>query len=504
MVFSLNIVTDNDLTIISKEGFLTSGWRLKRRYLTKIQELVMWRNCLIISSVLALVLTSGHGALAQENAADKEVVQILREPHRYHAVSPEVFERLGWELPDGGAAIKALADAADGGAFDPRKMEGLQSKDLGYSADWHEVRYRVYGLDWDITGLQLTPESPLPDMPTVIFINGGSSNWYEFFVDPLNNPGLGQYLAQRVPVLLVTIPGNYRHGGWTEKDFSQRLPAYLMDRDVSGEELKVRNAAYTNRLVAEGVTKLVEETTTGPVVISGHSTGGELAYILESSEYLRHRTQGRVLNWEGIEHTATQAMRQIRGTIDRNSWPPVTELRARALEPDYTVRYLGPLNPVWDPDKSQLEMAERWMMDLEFRRRANFKQPLQDLERRGGDPRLRGQVTLEVRQALEGNSLGVDPEEVAEDLFAPMESRQTGYRAIIAAMAGDKIAGRLGQETLAKSNKMQVIDELRVLNPDAEVRLLIFDVPMSHYGHIEKPKQLAGGLLAALRWLIQQ
>jgi hypothetical protein len=30
---------------------------------------------------------------------------------------------------------------------------------------------------------------------------------------------------------------------------------------------------------------------------------------------------------------------------------------------------------------------------------------------------------------------------------------------------------------------------------------LVFDVPMTHYGHIEKPRELAGGLVAALRWL---
>jgi len=29
----------------------------------------------------------------------------------------------------------------------------------------------------------------------------------------------------------------------------------------------------------------------------------------------------------------------------------------------------------------------------------------------------------------------------------------------------------------------------------------VFDVPMTHYGHIEKPRELAGGLVAALRWL---
>ena len=36
-----------------------------------------------------------------------------------------------------------------------------------------------------------------------------------------------------------------------------------------------------------------------------------------------------------------------------------------------------------------------------------------------------------------------------------------------------------------------------------QARVLAFDVPMTHYGHVEKPRQLAGGLVAALTWLTQ-
>jgi pimeloyl-ACP methyl ester carboxylesterase len=464
----------------------------------------MWRIFLSIGSTLALLLPNLPEVVAQEVTAEEELVQMLHEARPYHAVSPALFERLGSDLPDAGTAVKALADAAPGGAFDPRELEKLPVEDLGYSAKWHEVRYQVYGLNWDITGLHLVPENPLPNMPTMVFIHGGSSNWYEFFVDPLNNPGLGQYLAQKISVLLVNIPGNFRHGGWTEEALDQRVPPYLQDREVGDEELKIRNAVYTFRLVADGVKKLVEETTTGPVVINGHSTGGELTYMLETPDYLSDRTQRRVITWEGGSHAGTQAMQRTRGTIDRERWPPVTELRARPPEVDYTGSYLGPLNPVWDPDKSREAMAERWMGDLEFRRRAHFKQPLQDLERRGGYLPFRETLTREVRQVLEGNEFGVDPEEIISDLFAPMEAPLTGYRAIIRTMAGDDIAGRLSEEILAKNRTMQVVNELRQHNPDAEVRLLIFDVPMTHYGHIERPKQLAGGLLAALRWLMQQ
>ena len=86
------------------------------------------------------------------------------------------------------------------------------------------VRYRYYGLDWDITGLQLTPNAPEPGLPTLAIINGGSANWYEFFLDPRNEPGLAQFLAQRLPVMLVTIPGNYTSGGWTNPRSTSVFP----------------------------------------------------------------------------------------------------------------------------------------------------------------------------------------------------------------------------------------------------------------------------------------
>ncbi|MBA2305818.1 MAG: hypothetical protein H0W08_24740, partial [Acidobacteria bacterium] len=49
----------------------------------------------------------------------------------------------------------------------------------------------------------------------------------------------------------------------------------------------------------------------------------------------------------------------------------------------------------------------------------------------------------------------------------------------------------------------QVADQFRKANPGVPIRVLLFDVPMTHYGHIEKPRELAGGLVAALRWLVQ-
>jgi pimeloyl-ACP methyl ester carboxylesterase len=215
----------------------------------------------------------------------------------------------------------------------------------------------MYGLDWDITALHLTPNQPTRNLPTVAIINGGSANWYEFFLDPLNRPGLGQYLAQRVPVLLVTIPGNYRHGGWTEPDLAKRIPGYLQDRDVPPDEARVRHSEYTFRLVTEGVRRLIETVTTGPIVLVGHSTGGEIQFLLKESS-LESRLQGLSLGWGTGGPAALSGMREFRGPRTADDYPPVWELNPRPPSA-YARGYLGSLNPVWDSSRTRLEIATR-------------------------------------------------------------------------------------------------------------------------------------------------
>lgn len=413
----------------------------------------------------------------------------------FHRVSPELFERLGWRLPDGGATVKALADAAPGGALDPRQLASIPAEKLGYRATWHEVRFRVYGLDWDIPGLHLAPREPLAGLPTMVIINGGAANWYEFFLDPLNRPGLGQYLAQRVSVLLITIPGNYRHGGWTENEFDRRIPGYLLDKDVSPEEAAVRNAVYTFRVVADGVEAMIEETVDGPAVIVGHSTGGEIQFMLKNSG-LREKLRDLSLGWGTGGHAGMQAMREIRGERTEDDYLHVSRLRARTSD-QYAGDYLGPLNPFWDAEMSRQEIAEQWM-GRERRRRAQFKQPLQDLEHTSAS-NLRAHVATQVRETVHGNLLGVDADEVTADLFSTMRSATAGYRKMIWTTARND-TGHWHADP-AQARDLRVADEFREANPGIPVRVLVFDVPMTHYGHIERPRQLAGGLVAALRWL---
>jgi hypothetical protein len=413
-------------------------------------------------------------------------------------VSPEQFEQLGWDLPDGGATVKALADAAPGGAFDPRKLEAVPAATLGYQAKWQVVRYKAYGLDWDITGLQLTPTRPIPSSPTLAIINGGSANWYEFFLDPLNRPGLGQFLAQKIPVLLITIPGNYRHGGWTEKQYEKRIPGYLLDHDVSADEARIRNAIYTFRVVTDGVTKLVEATTKGPVILVGHSTGGEIQFILKNSS-LKSRMQGLSMGWGTGGPANLAAMRKYRGEHTASDYPNIGENSPRPPA-SYSRGYLGPLNPVWNANQTRLQVAERWMADLEGTRRPQFKQKLQDIEHQSSD-NLRDYVSSQIRQALKDNTLGVKPDDVIVDLFTTTRSPVQGYKKMIWTVAA--LDDGHWDKNPAEARELQVADEFRKANPNAPIRVLLFDVPMTHYGHVEKPRQLAGGLVAALRWVTQ-
>jgi len=460
----------------------------------RMAEYLRHRNLLhivFVALLATLIATESHTA----STAEDVVVAMLMEARPYHTISAELFEELGWNLPDGGNTVKALADATPGGALDPRQLESLAADKLGYQATWHEERYQVYGLDWDIPGLHLVPEDPLPGLPTMVIINGGAANWYEFYLDPLNRAGLGQYLAQRIPVLLLSIPGNYRHGGWLENEFDKRIPGYLLDRDVSPQEAAIRNAVYTFRVVSEGVKAIVEKVVHGPAVIIGHSTGGEVQFILKNTS-LRSKLRDLSIGWGTGGPASMRTMQEFRGIRQPGRDPHISQLRARTAD-QYANDYLGPLNPFWNPDKSRQAMAEEWM-GREQRRRAQFKQPLQDIEHSSA-VNLSADIEAQIRDALRDNTLDVDADEVIADLFSTMRSPITDYRKMIWTTALLD-AGHWNTDP-AKARELRVAEEFREANPTIEIRILLFDVPMTHYGHIEKPRQLAGGLVAALRWL---
>lgn len=453
----------------------------------------MWWSEMARLSVGCMAL--GSLVLGASGGGSQIVLDRLNQDASYSKLAEAEFYKLGWELPDRGRLVKAAADAAAGGAFDPQQLEKMPAATLGYRARWHAVRYSHYGLDWDITGLELVPESPVADLPTVAIIHGGSANWYEFFVDPLNNPGVGQYLAQKVRVLLITIPGNYKPRGWSQPP-DRRVPEYLVGSKLSDDEVKLRNAIYTTKLVATGVERLLEEVTSGPIVVIGHSTGGEIPFLLRSSS-LGPRIASMFLGWGSggpagiLEENAPSA-----GTA-AVAVHPVWRLRVRTAE-EYTKNYsyVGPLNPI--AGESKLAVAKQWFAQEE-RRRPQFKQVLQDAEHRPGRGSL-DELVPQIRMVVDKSKLSVDVEQVIADLFSTHRVPLTNFSRMLWLVARED-AGHWNRSRPEKSLEMLFAARFRAANPNALIRVLVLDLPLSHYGHIERPRQLAGVLLESLRWV---
>ena len=258
-------------------------------------------------------------AQAQHSTRGQTIASLLDNPHApFVALGEGDFRALGagFDLPDGGRTVTALANAAPGGAFDPRDLARIPERQLGYKAEWIVERYRRYNLDWDIGALRLTSLDPAAkDLPWFIVMNGGAANVYEFFVDLKNGPGWTQYLAQKMNVMVITIPGNFRYGGWELPiGDAARQPAYLLDRDLPLAESEVRNAIYTNALIFQGVKALVTKHTSGDILMIGHSTSGEISMMANADPELGPRLEGRYLGWGSGGAARVELLRTVRGT----------------------------------------------------------------------------------------------------------------------------------------------------------------------------------------------
>src|SRR5207302_3423284 len=111
-------------------------------------------------------------------------------------------------------------------------------------------------------------------------------------------PGWAQYLAQKLNVMIVTIPGNFRYDGWAAAiSDPKRQPAYLLDRELASDEYNIRNAIFTNALIMQGLKALVMKHTTGDILLIGLSTSGELSMMAYGDPDLAPRLKRRYLGW---------------------------------------------------------------------------------------------------------------------------------------------------------------------------------------------------------------
>src|SRR5260221_14239389 len=118
-------------------------------------------------------------------------------------------------------------------------------------------------------------------------------------------------------------------------------------------------------MAVEGLRRLIVEETTGDILIIGHSTSGELAFLAMGEKELATRLKGRFLGWgsggpsnlrkEWEERVGRRAA-SVKAPAKN---PPLWELRPRAAAEYVKSGYIGPLNPVAAPGKTDRQVAQR-------------------------------------------------------------------------------------------------------------------------------------------------
>jgi pimeloyl-ACP methyl ester carboxylesterase len=184
------------------------------------------------------------------------------------------------------------------GGIDEKYLEGLKSGELLLKLTWDEwltieppyddgkfsaadvtVRYHRNAYDWDMHGTLYTPEKEVNSKPAFVCFHGGAGSEKIMDLTPDGRPGLGRVLAaQGFKVLTLTYPGHYPPGGVWQEPIPERMPIYLLDRNLPMEEIKDRNLKCTFNTILQGAGRLTEEHLPGRKILAfGHSTGGPMA-----------------------------------------------------------------------------------------------------------------------------------------------------------------------------------------------------------------------------------
>src|SRR5690606_10097303 len=152
------------------------------------------------------------------------------------------------------------------------------------------------------------------------------------------------------------------------------------------------------------------------------------------------------------------------------------------------------------PGMSLADIAHVWL-ESEARRRPQFKQQIQDIEH-GSGYAAKGYVELEIKRLLAatGNPWGVDIEEVQSELMSTYFTKITGFNKMVWTVAKMDRNHWVPEDPL-KSEEVFVANQFRAANPDIPVRVISWDAPMTHYGHVELPREKAAADYSVIRWL---
>jgi pimeloyl-ACP methyl ester carboxylesterase len=141
------------------------------------------------------------------------------------------------------------------------------------------ARYNRNGYNWDIHGTLFTPEKEFDSNKAFVFFHGGAGSEKIMDLTPDGRPGLARVVAsQGFNVLALTYPGHYPKGGVWKQPIAERMPIYLVDRELPTEEILDRNLKCTFNVILQGAGLLTDQRFAGREIIGfGHSTGGPMA-----------------------------------------------------------------------------------------------------------------------------------------------------------------------------------------------------------------------------------
>jgi pimeloyl-ACP methyl ester carboxylesterase len=141
------------------------------------------------------------------------------------------------------------------------------------------ARYNRNGYDWDIHGMLFTAEKEFDSNRAFVFFHGGAGSEKIMDLTPDGRPGLARVVAsQGFNVLALTYPGHYPQGGVWKQSIAERMPIYLVDRELPTEEILDRNLKCTFNVILQGAGLLTDQCFAGREIIGfGHSTGGPMA-----------------------------------------------------------------------------------------------------------------------------------------------------------------------------------------------------------------------------------
>ena len=80
--------------------------------------------------------------------------------------------------------------------------------------------------------------------------------------------------------------------------------------------------------------------------------------------------------------------------------------------------------------------------------------------------------------------------------FPPLK----GYRTMVWCVA--KLDGHWNAIYPGQGGDVGIAAEYRVQNPSAKIRVIGWDLNMTHYGHVELPEQLAGAVFNVVDWMV--